>query len=121
MLENLSNGYFKSSVHRVVSQPNKERYSIVYFVHPKDEDRLDPLPGCIALTGDIQRFPNANRLEMLAHRLVEIGLASKELTAFDAQSGYIERIQELVDKGIASPPVLKTLHVYQKIKDKNKG
>jgi len=121
MLENLSNGYFKSSVHRVVSQPNKERYSIVYFVHPKDKDRLDPKPGCIALTGNIQRFPNTNRLEMLAHRLVEIGLASKELAAFDAQSGYIERIQDLVNEGVASPPVLKTYQVYQKMKEKNKG
>lgn len=119
MLENMSNGYFKSSVHRVVSQPGKERFSIVYFIHPKDEDRLDPLPLCIHMTGKTRRFPNANRLEMLSHRLVEIGLASDELKAFDAQSGYMERIQELVNLGVASEPVKKTYQVWQQMQTKN--
>jgi hypothetical protein len=118
MLENLSNGYFKSSVHRVVSQPNKERFSIVYFVHPKYGDRLDPLASCIRLTGGVQRFPDAAGLDMLAHRLVEIGLASEELKAFDAQSGYMEKIEDLVAKGVASPAVEKTHSVWQKIKSK---
>ena len=118
MLENLSNGYFKSSVHRVVSQPDKERFSIVYFVHPKYGDRLDPLASCIRLTGGVQRFPDAAGLDMLAHRLVEIGLASEELKTFDAQSGYMEKIEDLVARGVASPAVEKTHSVWQKIKSK---
>jgi isopenicillin N synthase-like dioxygenase len=113
MLENISNGYFKSSVHRVISKPNLERFSIVYFVHPKYTDRLDPLDYCINLTGGIRRFPYTSHLEMLAHRLVEIGIASDDLIAFDKDSGYIDRIESLVNKGIASDPVLKTYQVWK--------
>lgn len=114
MLENLSNGYFKSSVHRVISRPNLERFSIVYFVHPNYEDRLDPLDECIQLTGGIKRFPDASHLEMLAHRLVEIGIASDELVSFDKNSGYMNRINELIQEGVASDAVLKTYKVWQK-------
>lgn len=113
MLENISNGYFKSSVHRVVSKPNLERFSIVYFVHPKYTDRLDPLDYCIDLTGGIRRFPYTSHLEMLAHRLVEIGIASEDLIAFDKDSGYINRIEVLVNKGIASDSVLKTYQIWK--------
>lgn len=113
MLENISNGYFKSSVHRVVSQKDKERFSIVYFVHPRDEDSTSPLSYCIEKTGGVQRFPSCNHLEMLAHRLVEIGIASDRLKEYDASSGYMDRVQELVDKKIASPAVQKTYAVWQ--------
>ena len=115
MLENMSNGYFKSSVHRVVSQPGKERFSIVYFVHPRNTDRVDPLFPCIELTGGIKRFPDACHLEMLAHRLVEIGLASEELKFFDANSGYLQRVEDLVLQGTASDAVKKTYETWQKI------
>jgi isopenicillin N synthase-like dioxygenase len=115
MLENMSNGYFKSSVHRVVSQANKERFSIVYFVHPRNTDRLDPLAKCIELTGGVKRFPDASHLEMLAHRLVEIGLASDDLKTYDSKSGYIERVEELVLKEVASDAVKKTYENWQKI------
>jgi isopenicillin N synthase-like dioxygenase len=114
MLENMSNGYFKSSVHRVVSQANKERFSIVYFVHPRNTDRLDPLAKCIELTGGVKRFPDASHLEMLAHRLVEIGLASDDLKTYDSKSGYIERVEELVLKEVASDAVKKTYENWQK-------
>jgi len=119
MLENMSNGYFKSSVHRVVSQPQKERFSIVYFVHPRNSDRVDPLEACITLTGGIKRFPDACHLEMLAHRLVEIGLASTALQAFDKESGYIDRVKQLVIDGVASAAVEKTYNTWLEIQKVN--
>jgi isopenicillin N synthase-like dioxygenase len=117
MLQNMSNGYFKSSVHRVVSQKDKERFSIVYFVHPRDEDRLDPLAHCVTLTNGIETYPKADHKEMLAHRLLEIGVASKELKDFALHSGYIERVEALVQSGKASDAVIKTYNVWQKIKE----
>ncbi len=114
MLENMSNGYFKSSVHRVISKGNnKERFSIVYFVHPRDEDKLDPLSYCVEMTGGIARFPTANHLEMLAHRLVEIGVASEELKQYDAHSGYMDRIADLVESENAAPAVMKTFNIWK--------
>jgi isopenicillin N synthase-like dioxygenase len=114
MLENMSNGYFKSSVHRVISKGNnKERFSIVYFVHPRDEDQLDPLSYCVEMTGGVARFPTANRLEMLAHRLVEIGMASEELKHYDARSGYMDRIADLVNNENAAPAVTKTYNIWK--------
>lgn len=118
MLENMTNGHFKSCVHRVVSKPNLERYSIVYFIHPRDMDAMDPLEHCIEITGGIAQFPKATRLDMLAHRLVELGLASQELKNFDATSGYMERIETLVLSGHAAPPVLKTYRLWQELKNK---
>jgi hypothetical protein len=41
----------------VVSKPNLEKFSIVYFVHPRYEDRLDPLDYCIDITGCVRKFP----------------------------------------------------------------
>ncbi|MES2122594.1 MAG: 2-oxoglutarate and iron-dependent oxygenase domain-containing protein [Chlamydiota bacterium] len=44
MLENITNGEFRSGLHRVVAKEDGyERYSIVLFVHPKAVDRLDPM------------------------------------------------------------------------------
>jgi isopenicillin N synthase-like dioxygenase len=113
MLENLSNGFFKSSVHRVISKPNVERFSIVYFVHPRFTDSLNPLDYCVELTGGIKKFPDATHLEMLSHRLVEIGIASNDLIEFDKNSGYIDRVNALVEKGTASDAVIKTYNVWK--------
>jgi isopenicillin N synthase-like dioxygenase len=120
MLQNISNGYFKSSVHRVVSQKDKERFSIVYFVHPRDEDILDPLDSCVAMTGGRKRFPSCNHKEMLAHRIVEIGNASEALKEYDVASGYMDRIKALVDEGVASSAVQKTYEIWLKTQEINK-
>ncbi len=43
MLQECSNGYYKSTIHRVVNpqgQPNVSRYSIPLFIHPRPEVRL---------------------------------------------------------------------------------
>jgi isopenicillin N synthase-like dioxygenase len=88
MLENMTNGYFKSSFHRVVDPgQGGERYSVVYFVHPRSLDRLDPLPAFIEKTGGIQRYASVNRIELLAERLIDLGLASPALIELFLQSG----------------------------------
>lgn len=46
MMARWSNDRYKSTPHRVVSPPGKERYSIPYFVEPNPETVIDCLPGC---------------------------------------------------------------------------
>lgn len=107
MLENLTNGYFKSAFHRVVDSGNGEqRYSVVFFVHPRSEDRLDPLPLFVEKTGGIKKYANVNRIELLAERLIDLGLASRSLMEFFVQSGAIERLREV---GRLSPKAEKAL------------
>jgi hypothetical protein len=113
-LQNLTNGYFKSSLHQVVAKPNLERYSIVYFVHPRDDDSVSPTSNAIAMTGGVQRFPEATSLELLACRLRELGLASPSMLQFEKDSGILERIKTLVDQGTAAPSVKITYELSQK-------
>lgn len=113
-LQNLTNGYFKSSWHRVVSKPNIERYSIVYFVHPRNSDPMDPTEHSIALTGGIQSYPKATSLELLAIRLRELGLAGPQLLQFEIDSKVMTRIQELIEAGTASEPVQRTYAMWIK-------
>lgn len=104
-LENMTNGYFKSSLHQVVSKPNVERFSNVYFVHPRDDDSVSPTENSIVMTGGVQRFPNANSLELLACRLRELSLASPALLEYEKNSGIMDRISALVESGDAAEPV----------------
>lgn len=107
MLENITNGEFRSGLHRVVAKEgNYERYSIVLFVHPRSQDRLDPLPGCVSRTGGVQKYANANRLELLEERLVDLGLASFPMMQDLARSGLMDR---LIEVGRASPGAMKML------------
>lgn len=112
MLQNLSNGYFKSSLHRVVSKPDVDRFSIVYFIHPRDGDPLDPLDTMVEKTESVICYPKATRMELLASRLRELKIASPELLEFEKKSGILDRIKELVERGSASEPVLKTYRLY---------
>jgi isopenicillin N synthase-like dioxygenase len=111
-LQNITNGYFKSAVHRVMSKPNVERYSIVYFIHPRDDDCMCPRRNAIALTGGVKRFPDATSLELLASRLRELLLASPELLQFERDSGIIDRIRDLVEAGVADPSVVRTYELW---------
>lgn len=107
MIENLSNGYFHSCTHRVVdSGAGAGRYSVVFFVHPRSEDRLDPLPFFIEKTGGVQKYANVTRLELLAERLIDLGIASEGLMDFFVKSGAIERLREV---GRFSPKAEKAL------------
>lgn len=77
MLQNLSNGIFKSTTHRVVNPPNlnTSRYSMPYFCHPRPECDLSPLASCISQKANKQLYPNITAAEYLHKRLQEIGLS----------------------------------------------
>ena len=77
MLQNMTNGFFKSTTHRVVNPDNstERRFSMPFFVHPRSETNLAPLASCIQRTGGERIFPNITADEFLQQRLAEIGLA----------------------------------------------
>lgn len=78
MLQNLTNGVFRATTHRVVvpegPAAKQARYSMPLFVHPRGDVSLEPLPSCVARTGGEVRFPTGTAGELLARRLAEIGL-----------------------------------------------
>ena len=78
MLQNLTNGLFKSTTHRVVNPPDakSDRYSMPMFVHPRDDVDLTPLPEFIEMTGGEALYDSITAGDYLYQRLVEIGLAS---------------------------------------------
>ncbi len=77
MLQNLSNGIFKSTTHRVVNPPNlsTSRYSMPFFCHPRPECDLSPLASCVSQRAHKQHYPNITAAEYLHKRLQEIGLS----------------------------------------------
>lgn len=76
MLQNLTNGLYKSTTHRVVNpgDASSERYSMPCFVHARREVDLTPLPSCVARTGGTASYPSITAGEYLTQRLREIGL-----------------------------------------------
>ncbi len=120
MLENLTNGLFVSARHRVVAlEPNKERFSMVLFVHPTDDTPLDPLPACIELTGGIQRYAPGTRQEFLWERLLELNIAPGLLGLY-SKTGHTERqmqfgrespqvVDMLIDNHLASNELLEAI------------
>jgi isopenicillin N synthase-like dioxygenase len=80
MLQNLTNGLLKSTTHRVVNPGNsrERRFSMPYFVHPRSEVDLSPLPGCVAKTGGEEKYPHITSGEYLEQRLREIGLGQRK-------------------------------------------
>ncbi len=76
MLQQMTNGFFKSTTHRVVNPDNSRdrRFSMPYFVHPRPEVDLSPLPNAVARTGGVEKFPRLTAGQYLKQRLAEIGL-----------------------------------------------
>lgn len=77
MLQNLTNGLYKSTTHRVVNPRDaaSERFSMPCFVHARAEVDLTPLASCVARTGGVAKHPSITAGTYLAQRLREIGLA----------------------------------------------
>ncbi len=77
MLQNLTNGLYKSTTHRVVNpvDGSSDRYSMPCFIHPRRDADLTPRPSCVARTGGVARYPSITAGEYLDQRLREIGLA----------------------------------------------
>ena len=76
MLQNLTNGLFKSTTHRVVNpkESNTRRYSMPMFVHPRNEIDLTPHPDFVAITGGEANYAAITAGDYLHQRLKEIGL-----------------------------------------------
>ncbi|MDP1607983.1 MAG: 2-oxoglutarate and iron-dependent oxygenase domain-containing protein [Chlamydiales bacterium] len=120
MLQNLSNGLFVSARHRVVAQEvDKDRFSMVLFVHPFETAPLDPLAACIELTGGKQLYAPGTRQEFLWERLLELGIAPALLEPY-SKTGHVERqmqyhraspqvVDLLIQQGLASPELLEEL------------
>ncbi len=120
MLENLTNGLFKSARHRVLAQtPHQDRFSMVFFIHPTAMSSLDPLPACLELTGGIQRYAPGKQHEFLWERLLELNLAPALLEPY-SKTGHTERqmqfgraspqvVEMLINNGLASEEVLNHL------------
>ncbi len=106
MLQNITNGYYKSSVHRVVSNSvGVERFSMVAFIHARPLDSMDPLPKFIEQAGG-RKFANATEQELLSERLIDLGLNSQQLLEQFAASGAIDR---LIEVNRASPGAMRAL------------
>ena len=77
MLQNLTNGLYRSTTHRVVNPADatSDRYSMPCFIHPRKEVDLTPLPSCVARTGGEVRYQRISAGDYLEQRLREIGLA----------------------------------------------
>lgn len=57
MLENLSNGLFKSTPHRVMTYRNHSRYAIPFFYHVRRELDISPTKKAIERTGGQALYP----------------------------------------------------------------
>lgn len=77
MLERLTNGKLKSTIHRVVNPPPElmatPRYSIPFFMHPRSEMDLSSLASCVDEI-HTRQFEDITAGEFLNQRLAEIGL-----------------------------------------------
>ena len=77
MLERLTNGVLKSTIHRVVNpsrdRMNVPRYSIPFFMHPRSDMSLAALPRCVS-SDYPKRWEDITAGEFLEERLAEIGL-----------------------------------------------
>lgn len=76
MIQQLTNGLFRATTHRVVNPDNSRdrRFSMPFFMHPRPEVDLSPMDKCVAMTGGERKFPNITADEYLKQRLEEIGL-----------------------------------------------
>lgn len=105
-LEIFTNGLYQSSVHRVrkcTDNFNKDRYSMVMFVHPRADVILNPIASCVEKTGGRVKFATATRYEMLMERLTDLGQATDQMLKDLRDSKIMER---LIKVGRASPDAL---------------
>lgn len=83
ILQHLTNGVFRSTTHRVINPDNsrERRFSMPFFVHPRAEFDITPLPRCVANTGGVAHYPSRTARQFLEERLQEIGLSTQATTS----------------------------------------
>jgi hypothetical protein len=106
-MENLTNGLFRSAVHRVYDAGKGiERFGMAFYTHSGYQDRVDPLEICVGMTGGKPKYATATARELLTERLVDLGLATPEVIEELASSGLMERLMKM---GRASPQAISAL------------
>ena len=77
MLQNLSNGYLRSTTHRVVNPDNsrESRFSMPFFVTPRPDFDLTPRATSVAKSGGSVKHQSVKTDAFVAERLKKIGLA----------------------------------------------
>ena len=80
MIQNLTNGLFKSTTHRVINPQDvtSSRFSIPMFVHPRNEIDLSPRQEFLDKTGNELRYESMTAGDYLYRRLQEIGLVNED-------------------------------------------
>ncbi len=80
MLQRLTNGVLKSTIHRVVNpareKMNTSRFSIPFFMHPRSEMSLAALENCVT-PDNPKKEADITAGEFLNERLIELGLKKK--------------------------------------------
>ncbi|MET4107298.1 2-oxoglutarate and iron-dependent oxygenase domain-containing protein [Hymenobacter sp. UYP22] len=80
MLQRLTNGVLKSTIHRVVNPPrekmNSSRFSVPFFMHPRSEMSLAALENCVTPENP-KKEADITAGEFLNERLIELGLKKK--------------------------------------------
>lgn len=74
MLQHLTGGLYKSGIHRVVCEPNVERFSSPFFGHRRLKCSVIPLENLTSV--DIKKYPFKTVGEYLNFRLKQLGLVS---------------------------------------------
>lgn len=65
MLENISNGLFKSTPHRVMTYRNQSRYAVPFFYHVRRELDISPTEKAIERTGGKPLYPSTTAKKAL--------------------------------------------------------
>ena len=80
MLQRLTNGVLKSTIHRVVNpareKMNSSRFSVPFFMHPRSEMSLAALESCVTAENP-KKEADITAGEFLNERLIELGLKKK--------------------------------------------
>lgn len=79
MMQRLTNGVIPSTTHRVLAprRASGPRYSIPFFVHPRPDWVLAPLPQCVT-PDNPRRWPDITAEGYLMERIGELGLTTAQ-------------------------------------------
>lgn len=86
-------------------EPDKDRFSMVLFVHLTGSSPLDLILACIELTGGAQLYAPGTRDEFLWERLLELDIGSTLLEPY-SKTGHTEK---QIKYGRESPQVVDLL------------
>lgn len=92
MLQNLTNGLYLSTTHRVTNNnmDRNRRFSMPFFVHPRAEVNLSPLPECVSDKGRDPRYRDITAGQYFSERLTEIGFGKSAQKSNSQNSGKIQ-------------------------------